>query len=147
MRPLPPSLVDAVRSCPSLVIVVDVAAGPRYYEETAVIENVANVPADVVSDLRETLASEGWRVPVRLFSGRPEEEDEAWLWRDEKVPVLSFIVPVFPVEENRTHHSVCEVDIEDIDLASQALVRVINIVGDQYLRAPAPQRYTRKERR
>lgn len=76
------------------VVVVDVAAGKQYQGVDFGLENIAGVKPALMKDLKEALQWEGFAVRVKRYNGDPVDADEAWQWRDRKVPVISFIVPI-----------------------------------------------------
>ena len=114
-----------------LVIVVDVAAGAQYKNKDFSLENIAGLTTAKIKDLKEDLEWQGMKVLVKKFDGNPDDEDEAWKWKDLGIPVISFIIPIDAIDDG--WHRVQQdntVSVEKMKICRQGLKRVINHLFD-----------------
>ena len=118
-------------TCPKLtkkdvVIVVDVCASKDYKSKDFVIENVSGIPKSKVDGLRYMLEWEGFAAKVKLYDGDESAMDEAWFFRERKIPVLSFILPIScPDDGWHRIQDDSSIDMDKWRTASEGLKRVI----------------------
>jgi len=119
-------------TCPKLdpkkdmVIVVDVCSSKEYKNLDFSIENVANISKPMIGDIRYFMKSEGFKTRVKEYTGKPEEADEAWQFRDLKVPVVSFILPIVsPKDGWHRIQDDSSIDLERWRVACEGLKRLI----------------------
>ncbi len=118
-------------TCPTLtkndlVIVVDVCANKNYKNLDFAIENVWGLSKQEIKDLREFLKWEGFAAKVVEYNGDTQTQDEGWYFRDRKIPVVSFVLPI--VSPNNGWHRIQDdshIDIERWRVACEGLKRVI----------------------
>ncbi len=120
-----------------IALVVDVASGKQYDSLDFTIENIYGFTDKQIRELKESLEWEGFRFHMKRYTGKPEEEDEAWYWRKKKIPTMSFIIPIknpprvmnpdtgklYP--ETGWHSSNCSADLYSINRAVLSLRRLL----------------------
>lgn len=120
-----------------IALVVDVASSKEYEGLDFSLENVWGFSDKQLKELKESLEWEGLRFQIKKYSGKPEEEDEAWYWRKQKIPTMSFIIPIknpprvknpdtgefYP--ETGWHSSNCSIDLYSVNRAVHSLKRLI----------------------
>src|SRR5260221_4149736 len=77
-----------------IVVVVDVASGDRYNGYDFSVENISGFTKEEIVEVKKNFEWEGFNVSVRKFDGTPDDEDEAWQWKELGYKALSFIVPI-----------------------------------------------------
>jgi hypothetical protein len=109
-----------------IVICVDVASGKRYNGYDFAIENMSGFSEDEMNRIQD-IKWEGYNALVREYDGNPEDEDEAWKWKELGHKVLSFIIPIENgSEETGWHVDDCTISIEKIRKCKDGLSRLIN---------------------
>lgn len=112
-----------------IVICVDVASGNRYKEYDFSVENIIGISEDEINRIQGDLKWEGYNVLVREYDGNPEDEDEAWKWKELGHKVMSFIIPIENgAEETGWHVDDCSITIEKIRKCKDGLSRLINFL-------------------
>ena len=87
-----------------ICIVVDVACGDQYKGVDFALENIWGIDKKMVKDIREHLEWEGFKLKTKVFDGNPDDEDEAWQWKDKGNSVISFIIPIQPGSKDTGWH-------------------------------------------
>ena len=108
-----------------LVVVVDVADGPVYKNVDISLENISGISDKQIKEWKESLEWEGFKVLTKKYTGKPDDEDEAWKWRELGIPVLSFIIPINCGKEYQWHTDNCEISSEGVLKARQILKRFL----------------------
>lgn len=111
-----------------LVIVVDVACGDQYKGIDFSLENISGIDKKRVTEIKEHLEWEGFKLKTKMFDGNPEDEDESWQWKKLGYKVMSFIIPIEPGSKNTGWHvDDCSISIEKLSKAKHGLKRLVNI--------------------
>jgi len=80
-----------------IVIVVDVCSDKKYKGYDVAIENIWNI--EDIDGIIENLKWEGYKVLKSDYTGDLSDEDEAFSWVEQKVPVMSFIIPIEAIND------------------------------------------------
>jgi len=106
-----------------LVVVVDVCIGKQYDKYDFSMENIHGIPTHKINEVVENLEWEGFKVLKKKYTGKIEDEDEAFAWVKKGIPVLSFIIPI---EGESWHQDNCSISVEKFNKCKQGLRRAIN---------------------
>jgi hypothetical protein len=110
-----------------IALVVDVAIGDQYKGLDISLENISGFTKEEITDLRESLIWEGFKVKTKLYDGNKDDEDEAWYWKKKGNKAISFIIPVQAgSKETGWHVDDCFIYVENVVIAQQILKRTIN---------------------
>ena len=110
-----------------IVIVVDVCCGTQYKGIDFSLENIHGIEPKKVNELRESLQWEGFKLKTKWWDGNPDDEDEAWAWKDKGQKVISFIIPIESGSKDTGWHVPdCTITIEKVVRVKQGLKRLIN---------------------
>src|SRR6202521_1397534 len=77
-----------------IALVVDVAIGNQYRNIDISLENIYGFSRAKIKELKESLEWEGFKVLTKFFDGNPDDEDEAWHWKEQGNKAISFIIPI-----------------------------------------------------
>lgn len=109
------------------VVVVDVASGTHYKGLDFTLENIHGFKPDKITDIKESLEWEGFKLRAKVWDGNPDDEDEAWKWRELGHKAISFIIPVENGSKDTGWHVPdCTITVEKVVRAKQGLKRLIN---------------------
>lgn len=112
-----------------IVIVIDVASGSQYKGLDFSLENISGFNTQKIRDIKEHLEWEGMKLKTKKFDGNPNDEDEAWQWKELGIPVISFIIPIENGNKDTGWHvDDCTITIEKLNKAKHGLKRLINII-------------------
>jgi len=110
-----------------MVIVVDVACGEQYKGFDFSIENISGISAKEVKEIKEHLEWESFKVRTKMYDGDPDDQDEAWQWKELGFKVVSFIIPIQAGSKKTGWHvDDCTISIDVLNKAKQGLKRFIN---------------------
>lgn len=110
-----------------IALCVDVAIEDRYKGFDVSLENISGFTKKEITDLKESLEWEGFKVDTRMYDGNPDDEDESWYWKKKGNKTISFIVPIQPGKrETGWHVDDCFIAVEKISIAKRILKRTIN---------------------
>lgn len=110
-----------------IVVVVDVCCGPQYNGLDFSMENINGLTASRIKELKESLEWEGFKLRTKVWDGNPDDEDEAFAWKDKGQKVISFIIPIESGgKDTGWHVPDCAISVEKIRKAKQGLKRLIN---------------------
>lgn len=110
-----------------IVIVVDVASGPQYKGLDFSLENISGFKPGDIQDLKESLEWEGFVLRTKVWDGNPDDEDEAYKWKELGQKVISFIIPIENGSKGTGWHVPdCTISVEKVTKAKQGLKRLIN---------------------
>lgn len=108
-----------------IALVVDVCGGGEYKNVDIALENISGFSKKEVGTLKENLEWEGFKIKTKFYTGKPEEEDEAWYWKKEGNKVITFIIPI-ELGKGGWHIPDCEISIAKVVKSIQILKRTIN---------------------
>jgi hypothetical protein len=110
-----------------IALCVDVASGPQYKNVDISLENISGFTKKEITDLKESLEWEGFRITTKVYDGNPDDEDEGWYWKEHGIKAISFIIPISNGKSNTGWHvDDCLVSIEKVTLSRRILKRTIN---------------------
>ena len=110
-----------------IVLVIDVASGTQYKNIDVSLENISGFTKEKITELKESLQWEGFKIKTKVYDGNPDDEDEAWYWREKKIPVISFIIPINDGSKDTGWHvDNCTMQVEKLVKSKQILKRLIN---------------------
>ena len=113
----------------TLIIVVDVASGNQYKNIDFSLENISGIKKERVLEIKEHLEWEGMKLITKMYNGNPDDEDEAWQWKELGYKVISFIIPIDNGNKDTGWHvDNCTISIEKINKCKHGLKRLINIL-------------------
>lgn len=108
----------------TIVICVDITSGEKYEGIDFAIENVSGISEEIVREIDDNLSWEGFHLTTRMYDGLPEDEDEAWQWKNKGKKVLSFIIPIVS-PNNNWHGEESTITHRRLKRAVQGLQRLI----------------------
>lgn len=110
-----------------IIVVVDVASGAQYKGLDFSLENISGFKPDKIQGLKESLEWEGFILRAKVWDGNPDDEDEAFKWKELGHKVVSFIIPIENGSKDTGWHVAdCSITIEKLAKAKQGLKRLIN---------------------
>ncbi len=129
-----PLLPENLPARPDLALVVDVVSGEKYKNIDAAIENICMPNVGAGKELQEFLAAEGYTVTVKDFTGDTMDEDEAWMWREQKVPVMTVLLPIDAKASGycNWHNTDCTCPLDRMVRFLDVLTRIICYCSEYY---------------
>ena len=112
-----------------IALVIDVAINEKYNPYDIAIENIYGFTKSEVTNFRESLEWEGFRILTKAFDGDPDDEDESWYWKKKGIKTMSFTIPIQAGGvDTGWHVADCSIEVEKVVLAQQILKRLINFL-------------------
>lgn len=103
-----------------MVINVDVCSN-KDWDYDVVLDNCWNINTNKIKSFLEW---EGYKVLVKKYTGKVEDEDESFEWIKRGIPTISFTIPI-KSQNDGWHRTDSKCDYDTIKKASYILQRVI----------------------
>ena len=93
-----------------------------------ILDNIGGYSKKRVSEIKELLEWEGFKVKTKLYDGNPDDEDESWQWRKKGIRGMGFMIPIQGANDGTGWHSIHQnnhVSSNKMLICQQGLKRLI----------------------